>query len=69
VYSEGRRLNHVSLTHQRSFHDDLNDKDQGVRDPSKIKGDKHKRTGCLGMLTPDTETPVMPQTTVSPDFL
>ena len=30
---------------------------------------EHRRTGGLGMLTPDTETPEVPQTTVSPNLL
>ena len=66
---EGTKFNHASSTHRRSFRDGLNDKETAGQNPREENKANRRRTSGLGMLTPDTETPEVPQTTVSPDLL
>ena len=66
---ESRESNHASLTHRRSFHDGLSNKGTMSQNPYEENKASYRRTSSLGVLTPDTETPEVPQTTVSPDLL
>ena len=67
--NEGNKFNHASSTHRRSFRDVLDNEKTKYQNPREGNDAKHRRTGSFGVLTPDTETPEVPQTTVSPDFL
>ena len=62
-------FNHASSTHQRSYHDDLHRK----RVLEVSHHDKYnairERTSRLGVLSPNTKTPVVPETTVRADLL
>lgn len=68
-YQRRNEFNRASLTHQRSFRDDLNDNETAGQDPREENKVNYQRTSGLGVLSPDTETPEMSQTTVSPDLL
>ena len=59
-------FSHASSTHRQSFRDDLRDESSIFRKTLKIGG---KLTGRLGVLTPDTEAPEVPETTVRTDLL